>query len=316
MQKKRKFKVGVEEKNLRLDLYLTQKDLGLSRAHIQTLIKAGQVIVNGSVRRSSYKVKISEEIVIVIPEPQKLEVKPEPISLHILYEDEYIIVVNKPVGMIVHPASGIYSGTLVNALLYHCDNLSGINGVLRPGIVHRLDKDTSGVLVVAKENVAHLGLAQQMQERKIEKKYIALVYNNFKERQGTINAPLGRHPVNRKKMSVLSKGKEAITHFKVLKQFADFALLEITPLTGRTHQIRVHLSYIKHPIIGDKVYGRKETENVGMKRQALHAYSLRFCHPWTGEYRKFTASLPADMEEFIQRLNKGREMILGEMFSI
>jgi 23S rRNA pseudouridine1911/1915/1917 synthase len=301
MPEEKKIKVTDEEENLRLDVYLTGKDLGLSRSHTQVLIKTGQVAVNGLRKKASHRVKPGEEIIVNIPEPRKLEVESENIPLDILYEDEEIIVVNKPVGMVVHPAVGNYSGTLVNALLYHCENLSGINGILRPGIVHRLDKDTSGVLVVAKTDTAHLNLARQIEERKVKKKYLALACNNIKEEEGTVNAPIARHPRNRKRMAVVPGGREAITHFKVLKRFGDWTLLEVTPYTGRTHQIRVHLAHIKHPLLGDTLYGRKKRK-LGISRQALHAYSLGFSHPRSGEYKEFTAPLPQDMREFIDSL--------------
>jgi 23S rRNA pseudouridine1911/1915/1917 synthase len=300
MPRERKFKVTSAEKDLRLDVYLTGKDLGLSRSHNQVLIKTGQVAVNGLRKKASHKLKPGEEIVVNIPEPRKLELEPENIPLDILYEDGEIIVVNKPAGMVVHPAAGNYSGTLVSALLYHCENLSGINGILRPGIVHRLDKETSGVLVIAKTDAAHLNLARQFEERKVKKKYLALVHDNIKEEEVTIDTPIARHSRNRKKMAVVPGGREAITRFKVLERFRDYTLLEVTPYTGRTHQIRVHLAHIKHPLLGDALYGRKKKKKMEINRQGLHAYSLGFSHPLSGEYREFIAPLPWDMRKFIE----------------
>jgi len=304
----------------RLDVYLSEKDLDLSRSWIQRLISSGKIRVNDSVVKPSYKIRTGDRIEVTIPKPRPLKVEPEKISLNILYEDRDLIVVNKPRGMVVHPGAGVFSGTLVNALLYHCKDLLGIGGALRPGIVHRLDKDTSGVLVVAKNDFTHLALSKQFKERSVNKRYIALVKGRVLREEGKIKAPIGRHPVRRKKMAAgLRRAREAVTGYRVLERFEDFTLLEAAPETGRTHQIRVHLSHIGHPIVGDAKYGGRITGYrlqatgykeavVSLQGQALHAQTLGFVHPRTKEYMEFNAPLPEDMERVIDQLRSGNRM--------
>ncbi len=288
--------------NERLDVFITRRIRNLSRSYAQKLIKKGYITVDGASQKSNYRVKMGETVRIFIPPPKKLEAKPERIPLDILYEDDDIIVVNKPKGMVVHPAPGNYSGTLVNALLYHCDNLSGINGKIRPGIVHRLDKDTSGVMVAAKNDSAHRKLVEQIKQRKIKRRYIALVYGCIKEEKGTINAPIGRHPVNRKKMAVTDKNsKHAVTHFEVLERFKDFTLIKVFLDTGRTHQIRVHMAYIGHPVVGDPKYSKAKND-IGLDTQALHAQVLSLYHPATGEYMEFEAPIPEEFKSVLKKL--------------
>jgi len=310
----RKFLVNRSQADQRIDLYLTKKGLGLSRSWIQKLISSSRVKVNDSVVKSSYKIRTGDKIEVTIPKPKPLKIEPERIPLNILYEDRDLIVINKPRGMVVHPGAGVSSGTLVNALLYRCKDLSGIGGVLRPGIVHRLDKDTSGVLVVAKNDFTHLDLSKQFKERSVNKRYIALVKGRVLKEQGKIKASIGRHPVRRKKMAAgVRRARKAITSYKVLERFKDFTLLEAAPETGRTHQIRVHLAYIGHPIVGDPKYGGRITgyrlQATGYKEavaslqgQALHAQALGFIHPRTKEYMEFNAPLPKDMEKVIKSL--------------
>ena len=303
----------------------------LSRSFIQRLIDNGRVTVAGKIVKSSYKLKERDEIKIEIPELEPSTVKPEPIPLDILYEDESVIVVNKPAGMVVHPAAGYGSGTLVNALLYHCINppsppfnkvgrggLSGIGGIERPGIVHRLDKDTSGLLMTAKDDFTHHHLSRQLKDRTIVRKYLALVKGNIKEDSKKIEIPIGRHVSDRKKMSIKTKrGRIAITEFTVIERFDNYTLLEIRLKTGRTHQIRVHLSAIGHPVAGDKMYGRSQKSEAcpeqsrrvrsqpPIQRQMLHAAILGFIHPKTGKYLEFNARLPDDMKDILNFL-RGR----------
>ncbi|MFH1825641.1 MAG: RluA family pseudouridine synthase [Candidatus Firestonebacteria bacterium] len=288
--------------NERIDVYVS-KELNISRSLIQRYIKEGNISVNSKIVKSAYKIKTSDKIEVEIPKPRKINVLPEKISIGILYEDNDIIVVNKSAGMIVHPSGTCgYSGTLVNALLYHCKNLSGIGGFLRPGIVHRLDKDTSGILVVAKTDKAHQNLSKQFEERKVLKKYLVLVHGTFKEGAGEIKVPLGRSIRNRKKIGISSKKKrEAITYFKVLERFKNATLLEVTPKTGRTHQIRVHLLFLGHPVIGDSLYGRKDKI---INRQALHCCLLGFTHPRTRKYVEFISAVPQDIKLAIEGLKK------------
>ncbi|HEA47390.1 MAG TPA: RluA family pseudouridine synthase [bacterium] len=314
-----RFVINHPQPDQRIDLYLVQKRLGLSRSRIQRLISSGKIRVNGSIVKPSYKVRVGDRVEVTIPKPRPLKIAPEKIPLNILYEDRDLVVINKPRGMVVHPGAGISSGTLVNALLYHCKDLSGIGGVLRPGIVHRLDKDTSGVLVIAKNDFAHLALSKQFKERKITKRYIALVKGKVLKEQGKIEAPIGRHPVKRKKMAAgVRRARGAITSYKVLEKFRDFTLLEAAPETGRTHQIRVHLSHIGHPIVGDQKYGGKKSivnsqkselkeAITSLRGQALHAQTLGFVHPGTKEYMEFNAPLPKDMEKVIGLLKKSNK---------
>ena len=290
--------------NERIDIYIS-KQLNISRSLVQKYIKEGNVSVCNKAVKSAYRVKRGDEIKVKIPPPREINILPEKISLDILYEDSDIIVVNKPAGMVVHPAGSYgYSGTLVNALLYHCKNLSGIGGFLRPGIVHRLDKGTSGLLVVAKNDKAHQELSKQFKERKVLKKYLALVHGTFKEESGEIKVPIGRSIKNIKKMGVLSKKKrEAVTIFKVLERFKNATLLEVTTKTGRTHQVRVHLSFLNHPIIGDSLYGRKDKI---INRQALHCFKLGIFHPTTKEYLEFESEIPDDIKYAISMLKEGK----------
>jgi 23S rRNA pseudouridine1911/1915/1917 synthase len=302
------FIISTEAAHQRLDIYLAGKDLTLSRARIQKLIIVGKVRVNDAVVKSNYKLKVGDRIKVTIPPAIPLRLRAEKFGLHILYEDRDLVVLNKPRGIVVHPGAGVTSGTLVNALLYHCKDLSGIGEVLRPGIVHRLDKDTSGVLVVAKNDFSHLALSRQFKERSIKKRYITLVKGKIVEGEGKINLSIGRHPVKRKKMMAGVKGsREALTRYKVLERFQDFTLLEVAPATGRTHQIRVHLAHIGHPVVGDPKYGGKITDikiMAEVKGQLLHAQTLGFLHPRTREYMEFNAPLPEPMEKVIGFLRK------------
>jgi len=297
--------VGQDEEGLRLDVFVSQKDSTLSRSQAKRLIEEGDVLVEGKAARGSHRLKHGETVSLRKPPPVLSEIVPEEIPLDILHEDEAIIVVDKPPGMVVHPAAGNYSGTLVNALQFHCRSLSGIGGVMRPGIVHRLDKGTSGLMVVAKSDEAHRHLSEQFKNRQVSKHYTALVHGNLREDEGIVDAPVGRHPVERKKMSTKSRrGKEALTRWKVLERFGGLTLLEAKIDTGRTHQIRVHLSSIGHPVVGDSVYGgsKRTVEAPAMRavlkkltRQALHAGRLSFLHPVTGQEMTFESPLPEDM---------------------
>ncbi|WP_127836370.1 RluA family pseudouridine synthase [Clostridium prolinivorans] len=299
----KKFIIDELNKEMRLDVFLSSKITNKSRSFIQNLIEDGKVIVNNSFKKSNYKVKINDIVEITIPDPKELNIKPEDIPIEIIYEDSDIIVVNKPQGMIVHPAPGVYEGTLVNALLKHCKDLSGINGINRPGIVHRIDKDTSGVLVVAKNDFAHNKLSEQFKKHSIKRKYIALVEGVIKESSGTINAPLGRHNIERMKIAVVKDGRNAITHYKVLEQYKNNTLVECSLETGRTHQIRVHMSYIGHPLVGDPVYGYKK-QRFKLKGQMLHAKVLGFIHPTTNEYMEFESDIPEYFNRIINILKK------------
>jgi len=303
MMEKEKNLIFTGEEKIRIDLYLTQQEIYPSRSQIRNLIAQDKIKVNGSPVKPSYILKNGDVIDLSLPENRELKIRAEDIPLDIIFEDEHLIVVNKPADMIVHPAGKINSGTLVNALLYHCqDSLSGIGGMIRPGIVHRLDKDTSGLMVVAKDDLAHLSLSKQIKEHQVTKKYIALVHGNLKDDSGIIDAPIGRSLKNRKKMAVTEgKSREAITHFKVLKRFSGYTLVEATLRTGRTHQIRVHLAFIGHPIVGDQLYGHKR-QGLSIHRQALHSYVLGFVHPLSKKYMEFSAPLPQDMQELIDCL--------------
>ncbi len=281
----------------RLDLFISEKIPDLSRSHIQKLIEEGLVKVNNNTAKSGYKIKKNDGISILLPEPVETKVKPEDIKLNVVFEDNDLIVVNKPQGMVTHPASGIYSGTLVNALLSHCRNsLSGINGVLRPGIVHRLDKETSGLIIVCKNDKSHQEIAKQIKERKVKRYYYALVYGKVQYDNAVINKPIGRDKIERHKMAVVQKGKSAITHIKILKRLEDYTLLECSLETGRTHQIRVHMKSIGHPVVGDKTYGKK---NDKCNKMMLHAYKLIFIHPKTKKEIKLETKLPERFNQFI-----------------
>ena len=291
------------EEKIRIDLYLTQKEIYPSRSQIRNLIAQGKIRVNNNPVKPSYILKNGDVIDLALPENKELKIKAEAIPLDIIYEDEYLVVVNKPADMIVHPAGKIRSGTLVNALLYHCqDSLSGIGGVIRPGIVHRLDKDTSGLMVAAKNDLAHLDLSRQIRDHQVTKKYIALVHGNLRDDSGIIDAPIGRSLKNGKKMAVTEgKSREAITQFKVLKRFSGYTLVEATLRTGRTHQIRVHLAFIGYPIVGDQLYGHRK-QGLNISRQALHSHILGFVHPSSKKYMEYSAPLPKDMQELIDCL--------------
>ncbi|WHH59542.1 RluA family pseudouridine synthase [Petroclostridium sp. X23] len=298
--------IAVEDsESTRIDKYLSDHVADLTRSYAQKIINDGLVKVNNAIIKQNYKVKLNDMISYEIPEPQVLEVKAEDIKLDIVYEDKDLLVVNKPQNMVVHPAAGNYTGTLVNALMQHCgNNLSAINGVIRPGIVHRIDKDTSGLLLVAKNNKAHVGLAKQIKDHTLTRRYITIVHGVIKNDRGLIDAPIGRHPVDRKKMSVNTQnGRNAVTHFKVLEIFHQYTYIECQLETGRTHQIRVHMSYIGHPIVGDPVYGCKK-EKFKLAGQALHAKLLGFIHPISGEYMEFEAPAPAYFDNILNLLRK------------
>lgn len=286
------FLVDENHKNERLDYFLSQKLDNESRSYIKSLIKDGNVMVNEKKQKPSYKIVLGDKIIIYIPEPKELEVIPEDIDIEIVYEDKDLIIVNKKQGMVVHPAPGNYQGTLVNALLYHCkDNLSSINGVIRPGIVHRIDKDTSGLLMIAKNNNAHNFLSEQLKTHSIKREYHLIVHGVVKEDEFSIDKPIGRNKKNRLQMSIEKDGKNAITHFKVLKRFLNYTYLKATLETGRTHQIRVHMKSINHPLLGDPVYS-KNNSKYNLKGQVLHAKTLGFIHPTKLEFVEFDSELP------------------------
>lgn len=296
-------KFCVEVKGKRLDATIPEIHPELSRSYVQKLIEIGQVTVNCEQVRGNYKVKLGDEIEITIPDPVSPKALPENIEIESLYEDDHIIVVNKPKGMVVHPAAGNSTGTLVNALLNHCKGrLSNINGVIRPGIVHRIDKDTSGVLVVTKTNFAHEYFSEKFKNHEINRTYFAIVEGTIQENKGKIDAPIGRNIDDRKKMAVnVINGKSAITHFEVLERLKGFTLIKVNLETGRTHQIRVHMSYIGHPIVGDNVYGKKK-QVFTQSGQALHAGVLGFDHPVTKEYMEFSTKTPKDFNEILEKI--------------
>ena len=277
----------------------------ITRSYLQKLLKDGSVQMNGKPVKASTKTAVGAVIALTIPEPEEPEILPENIPLDILYEDSDVILINKPKNMVVHPAAGHYTGTLVNALMYHCrGDLSGINGVLRPGIVHRIDKDTTGVLIVCKNDRAHNALAEQLKEHSITRKYRAIVCGNLKEDEGTVDAPLGRHPQDRKKMAIVrSGGKRAVTHYRVLERFGNDTYIECQLETGRTHQIRVHMASLGHPLLGDEIYGRAKSP-FKLEGQTLHAMVLGFIHPTTGDYMEFEAPLPEYFEKLLEKLRK------------
>lgn len=287
----------------RLDAFLADMMAELSRTAIKELITSGQVWVDGQIRKPSYRLKEGEEVLIDLPEARPVSIEPQDLPLEIIYQDQDIAVVNKPKGMVVHPAHGNWDQTMVNALLYHIKDLSGINGQLRPGIVHRLDKDTSGVMVVAKHDQAHRSLAEQIKEHSMKREYQALVHGIIKENLGTIEAPIGRSRTDRKKMAVTKDGKPAISRYRVLERFHNYSLVQVSLLTGRTHQIRVHFSYIKHPVVGDPVYGPAK-QHLELDSQALHACILGFRHPRTDEYMEFSSPLPPVIKEALLKLTK------------
>lgn len=285
----------------RIDKVLTTLEPEITRSQLKNLINDGHVTVNGQLVKPKYKVQFGDKISLVKPEPQSLELTPENIPLDIVYEDDDVIVVNKPQGMVVHPAPGHPDHTLVNALLYHSP-LSTINGTFRPGIVHRIDKDTSGLLMVAKNDLAHQSLAEQLRNKTNQREYLALVYGQIKEDEGTIDAPLGRNPQDRKKQAVVKGGRHAVTHFKVMKRYDNFTLIKCILETGRTHQIRVHMKYIGHPLVGDPLYGPRKV--IGKNGQFLHAALLGFKHPRTGEEMVFEAPLPENFQKMLDKLDK------------
>lgn len=294
--------VNENDKGKRLDIYIAENFNELSRTMIKKLIESNNVLVNDKSEKVSYKVQANDNISIDVPEAKETKLKAQEIPLDIIYEDSDIIVVNKPKGMVVHPANGNPDGTLVNAILSICKNsLSGIGGELRPGIVHRLDKDTSGLIIVAKNDKAHINMSEQIKERNVKKTYIALVRGNVPEEEATINMPIGRSTKDRKKMAVTKNGKQAITHFKVLKRYSKYTLLEIKIETGRTHQIRVHMAEIAYPVVGDAVYSNGKNE-FGIEGQMLHAYKLEFMHPITNKHMELTAPLPQYFEEILKKL--------------
>lgn len=287
---------------VRLDAFLSLQQADLTRSAAQKLLGTGTVLVNGSPAKKNYKTHVGDEIDLTIPDPEPVEILPEDIPLDVRYEDEDVIVINKPKGLVVHPAPGHWSGTLVNGLLYHCrDSLSGINGAIRPGIVHRIDMDTSGLLIVAKNDFAHAALSEQLKDHSLCRVYEAVVLGNIKADRGTIDAPIGRHPVDRKKMAVTEKNsRPAVTHFEVLERYAGYTHLRLKLETGRTHQIRVHLAWRNHPILGDTVYGRGKA--LGLESQCLHARSLTFRHPRTGETVTVHSELPEYFENVLTKL--------------
>jgi len=299
------FQVPEAAAGIRIDVFLRKECPDLSRSYVQRLLKAQQVLVQGKPVKASYKTVLGDQVVVEIPKNEEPEILAEPMELDIFYEDEDVIVVNKPKGMVVHPAAGHYTGTLVNGLMAHCkDQLSGINGILRPGIVHRIDMDTTGLLVVCKNDRAHNSIAAQLKEHSITRQYCAIVHGVIKEDKGTINAPVGRHPTDRKKMAVNEKhGRPAVTHYRVLERFSQFTCVECRLDTGRTHQIRVHMAYIRHPILGDLVYGPEKCP-FKLQGQTLHAGLLGFVHPRTGEYLEFSSPLPQYFQELLIKLRK------------
>ncbi len=302
------YSIEAEDINKRIDMFLNEELEDISRSAIQRLIEKGFVKVNGEIKSKNYKLRQNDIIEVEMPEPEGVSIEPENIPLDILFEDDDLIVVNKPQNMVVHPAPGHYTGTLVNALMYHCgDRLSGINGVLRPGIVHRIDKDTSGVLVIAKSDTAHRGLSLQLAEHSMKRIYEAVVYNGFDEPEGTVNANIGRSQNDRKKMAVLPRGgRTAVTHYRVLEPLGKLTHVELRLETGRTHQIRVHMAYIGHPLLGDPVYGPKK-QLFSLEGQMLHAGVLGFVHPVSGEYMEFRAEPPAYFGKILDILRSKKD---------
>lgn len=294
---------AAEDAGVRLDKYISDNIAELTRSAVQGLCESGEISVNGKNAAKNYKLRSGDSVSVNIPDPQPMDAVPENIPLDIVYEDSDLLVVNKPKGMVVHPAHGNYTGTLVNALLYHCgDSLSGINGVIRPGIVHRIDKNTSGLLIVAKNDASHLKLAEQIKEHSFTREYEAVASGYFKETSGKIDAPIGRHKVDRKKMCVTEENsRNAVTHYEVLHQYGGYAHVRLRLETGRTHQIRVHLAYLGHPVLGDDVYGKPYK---GIDGQCLHARKIGFIHPSTGDYMEFTSDLPDYFSSILDKLGK------------
>ena len=295
--------VSDEDDLVRIDKYITEAGFDLPRSRIQGLISYCNITVNDKIVKANYKVRENDVIKIIIPDAVPVDIPAEDIPLNIVYEDDDLLIVNKPKGMVVHPAPGHYTGTLVNALMYHCkDKLSGINGELRPGIVHRIDMDTTGLLVICKNDKAHNFIADQLKEHSITRKYQAIVYNAFKDEEGTIEGNIGRHPNDRKKMTITPNGKEAVTHYKVLKNLGKYTLIECQLETGRTHQIRVHMTSINHPLLGDEVYGPKNCP-YNLQGQVLHAKTLGFIHPTSKEYVEFDSELPEYFQKLVDNLS-------------
>ena len=291
-----------DDAGIRIDRWLAVQDESLSRSAIQKLISDGKVTINGKKVKSSVKVEEGDEIFYELPDLTEPDIVSEDIPLDILYEDEDVILINKPKGMVVHPAAGHYTGTMVNALMYHCrGNLSGINGVMRPGIVHRIDKDTTGVVVACKNDSAHASLSGQIKEHSVTRRYRAVVCGVLPDDEGTVDAPIARHRTDRKKMAVMPDGRRAVTHYRVLKRFRKHTYIECVLETGRTHQIRVHMAYKGYPLLGDEVYGTKDTR-YGLTGQTLHAVVLGFVHPRTGSYMEFAAPLPDYFEKLLEKL--------------
>lgn len=299
------FTIETDDVNKRVDVFLNEEMEDISRSASQKNIEKGNITVNGEKISKNYKLRIGDIVEAELPPPENIDIVPEDIPLDIMYEDDDLIVINKPQNMVVHPAPGHYTGTLVNALMFHCgDNLSGINGVLRPGIVHRIDKDTSGVLVIAKSDLAHKGLSEQLAEHSMKRVYNAIVYNSFSEESGTVDRNIDRSKNDRKKMAVVMQGgRNAVTHYKVIEKLGKYTWVELQLETGRTHQIRVHMSYIGHPLLGDPVYGPKKCP-FNLNGQVLHAKVLGFIHPRTGEYMEFNSELPDYFSSLIERLKK------------
>ncbi len=304
MKEIRQFLVIDEEEGSRLDVYLSEQLGDMSRSYIQKLIKEKKVKVNGKVEKAKYLVKENDDIFIEIPKPKTLEIIAQDIPIDIVYEDDDLLIVNKPQDMVVHPAPGNYENTLVNAILYHCEgNLSSINGVIRPGIVHRIDKDTSGLLMIAKNNNSHNYLSEQLKDHSITREYEFICHGVMKEDKITVNKPIGRNPKDRLKMAVVKDGKHAVTHFEVINRYENFTHVKATLETGRTHQIRVHALSLNHPLLGDPIYGPKNNK-FGVKGQVLHAKKLGFIHPTTKEYVEFDSELPEHFKNVIKKLNK------------
>jgi len=297
-----KFEFEVDASSVRLDAFLNSKVASLSRNYAQKLIEDGKVVVNDKkIVKKNHKLKLGDRVELELPEPEALDIVAENIPLEIVYEDDDVLIVNKTQGMVVHPAPGNYTGTLVNAVMYHTKSLSSINGVIRPGIVHRIDKNTSGLLMIAKNNIAHNGLAAQLKDHSSMREYMAIVHGNVKVDSGRIDAPIARHPKNRLKNAVVEGGKEAVTHFFVEERFGQFTLVRLRLETGRTHQIRVHMAHIGHPLLGDDVYGPKKSK-VKHQGQVLHAKKIGFVHPTTKEYIEFDSALPEYFEAIIKKI--------------
>jgi len=298
--------VGPEDAGERIDTFLAKNPDIPSRSFAQNLIEKGLVLVDGKGVDKNFRLREGQLVDVVIPPPEPTEVKPESIPLDIKYEDEDLIVLSKHAGMVVHPAYGHASGTLVNALLAHANRLSGIGGITRPGIIHRLDKDTSGLMIVAKNDEAHQALSAELKNRRIKRTYLTLVHGRFKEKEGTVDAPIGRSPKFRQKMAVMgTANREAVSHYRVLATYNDYSLVEVSLETGRTHQIRVHMKYINHPVVGDQLYGTgRSKRDLGLQRQFLHAYKLEFDHPRTGERLHFEDKLPQDLQEILDKLRR------------